>query len=149
MKKIWILSCCLFGLNASAQSIVTSWNFNSTVNDANVATGDLTPASGTGTATAIGGINQTYATGYLSDLNLTDNSGMQTTNYPAAGTNPKTAGVQFDVNAAGFNRLILEFYQRLSNTSANTWTLQYTLDKTGVSTGASGICFFSKSIITF
>jgi hypothetical protein len=137
MKKIWILSCCLFGLNASAQSIVTSWNFNSTVNDANVATGVLTSAIGTGTATAVGGINQTYATGYLSDLNLTDNSGMQTTNYPAAGTNPKTAGVQFDVNAAGFNRLILEFYQRLSNTSANTWTLQYTLDKTGVSTGGT------------
>ncbi len=137
MKKIWILSCCLLGLNASAQSIVASWNFNSTVNDANVATGVLTPASGTGTVTGIGGIVQTYATGYLTDPNLSDNSGMQTTTYPAAGTNPKTAGVQFDVNTAGFNRLILEFYQRLSNTSANTWTLQYTLDKTGVSTGGT------------
>jgi hypothetical protein len=135
MKKIWIISCCLLGLNASAQSIVASWNFNSTANDANVATGVLTTASGTGTATGIGGVVQTYATGNPTDLNLSDNSGMQTTTYPAAGTNPKTAGVQFDVNTAGFNRLILEFYQRLSNTSANTWTLQYTLDKTGVSTG--------------
>jgi hypothetical protein len=135
MKKIWILSCCLFGLNASAQSVVTSWNFNSTVNDANVSTGVLTPAIGTGTATGIGGVVQTYATGNPTDPNLSDNSGMQTTTYPASGTNPKTAGVQFDVNSVGFNRLILEFYQRLSNTSANTWTLQYTLDKTGVSTG--------------
>ena len=74
MKKIWILSCCLFGLNVSAQSIVASWNFNSTANDANVATGVLTPAIGTGLVTPIGGINQTYATGYLTDPNLTDNS---------------------------------------------------------------------------
>ena len=137
MKKIWILSCCLFGLNVSAQSIVASWNFNSTVNDANVATGVLTPAIGTGLVSPIGGINQTYATGYLTDPNLTDNSGMQTTNYPAAGTNPKTAGVQFDANTVGYNRLILEFYQRLSNSSANTWTLQYTLDNSGASTGGT------------
>jgi hypothetical protein len=64
---------------------------------------------------------------------------MQTTNYPAAGTSPKTAGAQFDVNTIGFNRLILEFYQRLSNTSANTWTLQYTLDKTGAGNGGVAV----------
>lgn len=119
--------------------MVASWNFNSTVNDANVATGVLTPVIGTGLITPIGGITQTYATGYLTDPNLTDNAGMQTTNYPAAGTSPKTAGAQFDVNTIGFNRLILEFYQRLSNTSANTWTLQYTLDKTGAGNGGVAV----------
>jgi len=139
MKKLVlsIASAVLAGIYCLGQSVITQWNFNSPVNDANTSTGIITPSVGTGTLTPIGGITQSFATGNSLDPNTTDNSGCQTTGYPSAGTNPKTAGVQFDIPTTGFNKVILDFYQRLSNSAANTWVLQYTLDNTGISTGGS------------
>jgi hypothetical protein len=102
-----------------------------------VGTGLVTPLTGTGALTLIGGTTSTFATGNVSDPNTSDNSGLNVTTWPAQGTNPKTAGVQFDVSTTGFNRIGIEFWQRLSNTAANTWVLQYTLDNTGASTGGS------------
>jgi hypothetical protein len=138
MKKRLLLFC-FTAVYASgfSQSYIANWNFNSIVNDALTSTGSLTPIIGTGTVATIGGTTSTFATGNTPDLNTTDNSGLNTTSYPSQGNAPKTAGVQFDIPTTGFNRAILEFYQRLSNTAANTWVLQYTLDKTGVSTGGS------------
>jgi hypothetical protein len=127
----------LSGLCSLAQSVITQWNFNSIVNDATTSTGVITPSVGSGLFTGVGGITQSFATGNSADPNTTDNSGCQTTNYPPSATNPKTAGVQFDIPTTGYNRVIFECYQRLSNSAANTWVLQYTLDNTGVSTGGT------------
>lgn len=124
-----------FSVTSFGQSFIAKWDFNSTVNDAATATGVNTPSLGSGIFNTVGGVTNTYSTGNPNDLNTTDNSGFQTTGYPALGLNPKTGGVQFDLSTVGFNKVQLEFYQRLSNTAANTWVLQYTLDKTGVSTG--------------
>ncbi len=136
MKKL-LISTVLLGLyfGANSQSNIAFWDFNSTVNDATVTTGVSTPAIGTGSYENIGGTTNTFATGYASDLNLTDNSGVNLTTWPAQSTLPKTAGAQFNVSTVGFNRINFEFWQRLSNTAANTWVVQYTLDNTGVSTG--------------
>ena len=127
----------LLGLPLFSQSNVCLWDFNSSPSDANVGTGLVTPLTGTGALTLIGGTTSTFATGNVSDPNTSDNSGLNVTTWPAQGTNPKTAGVQFDVSTTGFNRIGIEFWQRLSNTVANTWVLQYTLDNTGASTGGS------------
>lgn len=139
MKKFVLsfASVILAGFYSLGQSVISQWNFNSTINDATTSTGVTTPSIGSGILTNLGGITQSFATGNSADPNTTDNSGCQTTGYPTAGTDPKTAGVQFDVSTIGFNKIVLEFYQRLSNSAANTWVLQYTLDNTGVSTGGS------------
>ena len=150
MKKVALslASFVLLGTYSWGQSIITHWDFNSSVNDATTSTGIITPSVGTGTLTPIGGITQSFATGNPSDLNTTDNSGCQTTGYPTSVTNPKTAGVQFDVSTVGFNKIVLEFYQRLSNSAANTWVLQYTTDNTGVSTGST-VVWTDAAVYTF
>jgi hypothetical protein len=134
-RKLVSLIMLGFSVTSFGQSFIAKWDFNSTVNDAATATGVNTPSLGSGIFNTVGGVTNTYSTGNPNDLNTTDNSGFQTTGYPALGLNPKTGGVQFDLSTVGFNKVQLEFYQRLSNTAANTWVLQYTLDKTGVSTG--------------
>lgn len=131
MKRT-ILSAAFIGLATfgMAQSNVIFWDFNSPTDDASTATGVTTPVSGTGTISNIGGVTNTFATGNNNDPNATDNSGYQSTGYPAQGTTPKTAGVELAVNTTGFNNLVFEFYQRLSNAAANTWVVQYTEDIT-------------------
>jgi hypothetical protein len=129
MKKVYF--SFLLGMTSligTAQSNITFWDFNSEVNDGNTGTGNADPAIGIGSIQVIGGTTQTYVGGNPNDPNTTDNSGYQTTSYPSQGNNPKTAGIEFQVDATGYNRLKLEFYQRLSNTAANTWVLQYTED---------------------
>ncbi|MCF8416901.1 MAG: T9SS type A sorting domain-containing protein [Crocinitomicaceae bacterium] len=136
-RKLVSLFMLGFSVTSFGQSFVATWDFNSIVNDAATATGVNTPSLGSGIFNTVGGVTNTYSTGNPNDLNTTDNSGFQTTGYPALGLNPKTGGVQFDLSTVGFNKVQLEFYQRLSNTAANTWVLQYTLDNTGVSTGGT------------
>jgi hypothetical protein len=136
MKKI-LLSSLMMHLFFSvfSQSVVARYDFNSNPNDANTATGILTPTAGNSSITSIGGISQTFATGNSNDLNTTDNSGIQTSVYPAQSTLSETAGIQINVDALGKNNLVLNFWQRLSNSASNTWKLQYTTDNSGISTG--------------
>jgi len=140
MKKFLLSSLCFIwaGLGLT-QANVAFFDFNSVLNDANVSTGNNLPSFGNASITTIGGVTQTYVTGSPSDNNSTDNSGYQTTNYPTQGTNPQTAGIAFNVNTVGYSNLSFECWQRLSNTAANTWVLQYTVDVTGVSTGGNAV----------
>src|SRR5688572_11538299 len=86
--------------NAIADTIA-QWNFNSTPPDANVGTGTITPSTGVGTASLIGAATATFATGSTSDsAGAGDNSGWNTANYPAQGSNNKMAGIQFSVSTA-------------------------------------------------
>ena len=145
-----LVSLIFLGLSISCfgQSHIATWDFNSAVNDAATITGTSSPNIGIGNAFSIGGSTSTFSSGNPNDLNLTDNSGLNTTTYPAQGTNQKTAGLRFDVSTVGFNKVVLEFYQRLSNTAANTWVLQYTLDNSGLSTGGN-IVWLDATTYTF
>jgi hypothetical protein len=127
-KQVCILFTLISGMSVWAQTTIASWDFNSTVNDATPSTGVITPVSGAGTLSIIGGTTATYAAGNAADPNTTDNSGWNITTWPAQGINPKTAGIQIAVNTTGLQNINIEFLQRLSNTGANTWVLQYTLD---------------------
>lgn len=138
MKKILLSTAFMaFSWGIFGQTDVAFWNFNSNPTDAAPSTGTTIPVTGTGSLTLIGGATNTYAAGNPTDPETADNSGLQTTNYPAQGLGSKTAGIQWNVSTIGFNNLQLDFYQRLSNTAANTWVLQYTLDHTGASTGGT------------
>lgn len=137
MRKL-LLSAVFLGLSVAAFSQVAAyWDFNSNPSDGNTATGTTLPATGTGSVTLVGGTTQTFAAGYTSDPNTSDNSGLQTTTYPNQNNGSRTAGVQFDANLTGKTSISFECWQRLSNTAANTWVLQYTTDKTGASTGGT------------
>lgn len=101
--------------NSFAQTTITQWNFDQQ---------NLTPNTGTGTASSIGGTTGSFATG-----NPTLYS-WSTTNYPAQGTASATAGVQFNVSTIGFNGISVSWENRNSNNAANRLRLQYTLDGT-------------------
>ena len=105
------------------QQVITQWNFNSD---------NLTPAIGTGTAVAIGSVTPSFVSGTGSSDPAGTNRAWTTTGYPAQGTAPKTAGVQFNVSTSGFTGVKFKFDSQFSNTAANTLALQYNPDVTNV-----------------
>jgi hypothetical protein len=100
---------------AHALTIITQWTF----------TGDTTaPSTGTGTATLVGGTTATFASGLTGGTDR----GWNTSNYPAQGTDNKTAGVQFQISTLGWRDIEFSFNIRHSNTSANTIVVRYSTD---------------------
>lgn len=131
MKKILLLTFAVWISTALLAQTIAFWDFNSATNDATPATGTTNPATGAGTLTLIGGVTSpSFNGGEPSDPNTTDNSAWQTTTYPALSTANKTAGLQIDASTTASAGIKLEFWQRLSGTANNTWTVQYTLDRT-------------------
>jgi len=134
MKSKLSLIATLFAISSIANgAIVAQWNFNSaSPGDGNTATGLATPSTGTGTLTTIGSVTSSFASGAASggssDPATTDNSGFQTTAYPAATVGNKTAGIQVNTSTVGLNDIIISWDQRHSNTAANTIRFQYTID---------------------
>jgi hypothetical protein len=152
-RRLFALMIALPAIGFAQQSLVTHWDFNSSVNDANAATGTNAPAGGLGSFDVVGGATSSYATGYTgtvlpTEVNTTDNSGFNTTGWPAQGIGSKTRGVQINANTTGFSRIGISFWQRLSNTAPNTWVLQYTLDHTGATTGGA-VVWVDTTIFTF
>jgi endonuclease/exonuclease/phosphatase family metal-dependent hydrolase len=114
------------------QAVIAQWNFNSTISDTNVSTGVTTPSIGAGTASLVGGTTATFATGDTSvdPVPANDNSGWNTTSYPAAGTGNKTAGVQFNASTVGRQNIVVTWSERVSNTGSKYVRLQYTTNGT-------------------
>jgi endonuclease/exonuclease/phosphatase family metal-dependent hydrolase len=112
--------------------VIALWNFNSVSPDASVGTGVSSPSLGSGTAALIGGTTATFATGSGGDPASAgnDNSGWNTTSYPAATANNKTAGVQFNVSTVGKQSIVVTWDERVSNTGSKYARLQYTTNGT-------------------
>jgi predicted extracellular nuclease len=123
---------------AFAQSTtIAQWTFEGDV---------ITPSSGSGTASLVGGTTASFATGFPSS-----GRGWNTTTYPAQGTGNKTRGAQFTVSTLNFSSIVFSFNQRHSNTAANTIVVQYSIDgvhfidaQTFSATG--GDTWFSRSV---
>lgn len=144
LNQTRLLVAAIVGLGFAASShaaIITQWNFNSGA-DAATATGTLSPVIGAGTIGTTGGVTTPgFSSGAgSSDPEATDNSGFQTTTYPASGTANKTAGIEFSVSTVGYQDIVVSFDQRHSNTSANTIRLQYSTD---------GVSFVDATQFTF
>ena len=118
-----------------SQTTLVSWNFNGP-SAATVPGGALnpTPAFGAGTAELVGGTTATFASGNSSvgtmetETENPPNYGWNTTGYPASGIGNMTAGVQYETSTVGFMGIVFRMEQRLSNTAANTYVVQYTAD---------------------
>jgi Metal-dependent hydrolase len=119
-------------VNSGTPLFIAQWNFNSVSADANVGTGSTSPSIGSGTAALIGGTTATFATGSSGDPASagSDNSGWNTTSYPAATANNKTAGVQFNVSTVGKQNIVISWDERVSNTGSKYVRLQYTTNGT-------------------
>jgi hypothetical protein len=134
MFKAAIASFGLFGLVASAHAqVITQWNFNSNPSDANTATGTLVPSIGSGTAALTGGTTGAFASGSANGGSsdpaaAADNSGWQTTAYPAAAVGDKTAGVSFFASTLGSSNIVVSYDLRHSNTSSRYEQVQYTVN---------------------
>jgi hypothetical protein len=134
------LVAATLALPATAQTVITRWNFNSGVADGNTGTGTTLPAIGTGTAALVGGATATFASGDASggssDPASGDDSGWNTTTYAASGAGDKTRGASYLVSTVGWQDIVLSYDLRHSNTSARHEAVQYTLNG-----GASWIDF--------
>lgn len=126
-----LFACTLCGV-AQAQ-VITQWNFNSPVPDANTATGTDVPSIGTGTLSTLN-LTQSFAfasgtaSGGSSDPAATDNSGYQTTGYPAPSTGNETAGIQVLTSTLGFSNITVSWDQRHSNSGSRFVAFYYTTD---------------------
>ncbi|PLS68164.1 MAG: hypothetical protein CV045_09405, partial [Cyanobacteria bacterium M5B4] len=115
---------------------ITQWTFEGDV---------ITPSTGTGTASLVGGATATFATGNGGGR------GWNTSTYPTQGTGNKTRGVQFAVPTTGFQDIQVSFDLRHSNTAANTVVFQYSTDGTSFTDSltfraTAGDTFFSRSV---
>ena len=115
MKKVLVFASLFMAVPAAQALVITCCTFEGDV---------ITPSTGAGTASLVGGTTATFATGFSAGR------GWNTTTYPSQGTNPKTAGVQFLAATTGYFNITVSWNQRHSNTSANTAVLQYTTDGT-------------------
>lgn len=139
LKKLLLFAALgiLSAHSLQAQDVITRWNFNGPAAD-QVPGGAESPLTqtGFGVAALAGGTTATFASGAASggssdpEVTAPPNYGWNSATYPAQGTAPKTAGVQFNVSTLNFENIIFSFDQRLSNTAANTWVVQYCLDVT-------------------
>ncbi len=132
MKRVFALALLVSAAVASQAVTIAQWNFNSVPSDANTATGTTAPSTGAGVASLLGGVTGAFnsgdASGGSSDPATGDDSGWQTTNYPAQSAAPGTAGVQFAVSTAGFSGIAVSWDTRHSNTSSRYTRLDYSLD---------------------
>ncbi len=118
-------------LCARSADTIVQWTFNSSPPDANTVTGSVLPATGSGTASLVGGATATFFGGTGADtFSVGDNSGWSTTTYPARGAANKTAGALFRVSTAGFENIVIGWAHRLSTTASKYVRFQYSIDGT-------------------
>lgn len=107
-------------MSASAQVQLSLWNFN----DENL----VVDGGGLGgSLQLLGDITYEWATGSPQD-SASPNRGMNTRNYPAQGTDNRTAGVQFKTPTTGYKDVVVKLDLRWSNTASKYARFQYTVD---------------------
>lgn len=135
-------SSLVLTMAAAAQAdIITQWNFNSNPADASTSTGLLTPSTGSGTASTVGGTVGSFATGSPSDAAAagTDNSGWGLTTWAAQGAGSGTRGAQFSVATTGATAISVSFDLRDSGTVSRYFQMQYTTDGTNWLTPSAAV----------
>jgi hypothetical protein len=107
---------------------ITHWSFNSNPPDASLSTGTTLPETGNGTLQRVNGPAPTFASGVSGGPASEDDTGMNTSSYPAQGLGNKTSGVQFNVSTRGYTNIAVSFVQRASNTGSRYFRFQYSID---------------------
>ncbi len=114
-----LAACVMLAGNAKAD-IITQWTFEG-------GTGVTTPATGSGTASLVGGTTATFAGG-----NGGSSFAWNTSTYAAQGTGSGTRGVMFMVSTVGYEDITINYDHRSSGTNSRWSQLEYTLDGGGL-----------------
>lgn len=137
-KHLFLAAAFVLGLAVAANAaLITEWNFNG--NSATTVPGGENaplPSTGSGSASLVGGVTAAAsfgsgtANGGSSDPVTTTptNYGWQTTTYPAASANDRTAGTKYQVSTVGYKDIQVEYDLRHSNTSSRYEQFQYSTD---------------------
>ncbi len=119
-----LLATALLGWSAAAD-VIAQWNFNNTEAQA-------TPSAGAGTLGPIGGITVSPPASGVGSSDPETAAGArnayQTTGYPAADVGDRTAGIEFAVSTVGYQKVMVSFDYRGSNTSSRKLAVLYSLD---------------------
>jgi endonuclease/exonuclease/phosphatase family metal-dependent hydrolase len=126
LRVVSILCAVWLPLCAMHAGVIAHWNFNSVPPDNNTGTGTLAPRIGSGAASVVGGVTESFTASNGSSDSFVDNSNWRITTWPAQGTGNKSHGVRFDVSTAGFRNIRLAWDQRNSNTASKYARIQYT-----------------------
>jgi hypothetical protein len=117
---------------SATPNVVAQWNFNSLTPDGLTTSGTTSPSIGSGTASLIGGATATFATGDTArdPAGSTDNSGWNSSTYPAQGTGNKTRGVRFQVSTLERQNIVITWAAQSSGAGSKYARLQYTTNGT-------------------
>lgn len=99
----------------SGQILISRWDFNAAT---------LAPQTGIGEARLIGGTSATFAAGFNGEAS----GAWNVKGFPAQGTLPASAGVEFSLSTEGHSGVGLSFQLRHSNTSANLERVLWSTD---------------------
>jgi len=126
-----LLLAIFFSIAPTAQAeLLAQWNFNSVPPDGAVNTGTNIVSAGAGTAMVVGTCTFTNSTGSPRDPAGTDNSDWNIRSFPTQATGNKTSGVQFNVSALGYERIVVTWDQQHSATSSRYVRFQYSTNGT-------------------
>lgn len=109
----WVAASFCAAATAASASTITQWTFEGDV---------ITPDTGSGVASLLGGTTESFAAG------SGGGRGWNTTTYAAQGAESGQRGVQFLVDTTGFESITLSFDHRASGTASRWAQIDYTLD---------------------
>src|SRR6266481_4357541 len=132
MRKLLLAACFIVTAFLCARAdIIAQWNFDSVPPDGSPTTGTTAPSVGSGTASLIGGVTGGFSAGSTNDpASSTDDSGWQTSDYPAKEIGNKTGGVQFTVSTVGYSNIVVRWDQRVTSAASKYYRLQYSTNGT-------------------
>jgi hypothetical protein len=137
------LSAAFIAPGAARADVITQWTFNSPGPgvDNDPTTGTLSPETGLGTLTTVGGVsNSGFAQGASADTSPTtgsnNNSSFETQGYPPFDSGNKTAGIQIAVNTTGYPDIVFSFQHNQFSSASASFRIQYSTDGTTFADGA-------------
>jgi hypothetical protein len=116
-----------FVLRVDRSELVSFWNFNSPVPDADGATGSLLSTNGNGSSEIVGTATYRFQASANTDP-ATDQSALRVSAFPAVDADNKTAGVQYMFDTTGFKNVAVIWEHNNNSTASKYWRLQYTSD---------------------
>jgi hypothetical protein len=130
---------------AANATVITQWNFNGdSTTSVPGGVNSPTPNIGAGTASLLGSVTATFASGAASGGSsdpaggAPPNYAWNTTTYAAQGTENGQRGVQFNVSTVGWLDIVVSFDTRHSNTASRFLRFDYTTDGTNWVLGSAG-----------
>ena len=119
-----VLTTLVAASSAQGAIVFCEWNFNGPK-------GTTDTATGIGFAQTIGGVSSAFSAGAAADDGASipaENKGWNLAAFAAQGTGSCERGAAFALSTAGYESIVVTWYERHSGSSSRFTQLQYTLD---------------------